>query len=230
MTPTESPRIRPIRSYVLRQGRITQAQQDALDKLWPQFGVDETRNFDAGTLFPRPAPLIVEIGFGNGESLVQMAAAMPEKNFLGIEVHRPGVGHLLLRVQDLGLTNVRVCCADAVEVLSTRIADGELAGIQIFFPDPWHKKRHHKRRLINNAFVELAGRKLAPGGTFHAATDWEHYATHVLEALESCGSLQNAAGPGHFSERPSYRPQTKFEARGQRLGHGVWDLIFVKRG
>ncbi len=230
MNTSETNRQRPIRSFVLRQGRITSAQNAALENLWPVFGLDPELAFKPQEAFGRAAPLILEIGFGNGESLAQMALGAPEKNFLGIEVHRPGVGHLLLKVEELGLRNVRVYCTDAVEILRDRIAENSLDGIQVFFPDPWHKKRHHKRRLINSEFVALLADRLKPGGILHCATDWEDYAEKMLEVLEATPSLRNQAGKGSFSERPVYRPPTKFEARGQRLGHGVWDLLFERIG
>ena len=219
-------RRRPIRSYVLRQGRITQAQQTALDLLWPHYGLEPNDLLEPIRVFGRSAPLIAEIGFGNGESLAHMAAATPEHDFIGIEVHRPGVGHLLMKIRELGLTNVRVYCADAVEILTTCIADGSLDRIQVFFPDPWHKKRHHKRRLVSAPFAELVAAKLKPDGILHCATDWEDYALHMLEVLEGSAPFANLAGTGRYSERPEYRPLTKFEHRGQRLGHGVWDLLY----
>jgi len=219
---------RPIRSFVRRQGRITQAQNTALDQLWPVYGLDPEHAFDPFKAFGRIAPLVLEIGFGNGESLAKMAAATPDTDFLGIEVHRPGVGHLLLKIHELGLGNVKVYCADAVEILSRQIAQDSLDGVQVFFPDPWHKKRHHKRRLVNDRFVGSLAGKLKPGGLLHCATDWEHYAWQMLEALSSCPCLRNRDPEGGFSERPNSRPQTKFEARGHRLGHGVWDLLFEK--
>ena len=226
MNPSESQR--PIRSFVRRQGRITLAQNAALETLWPVYGLDPGLPFNPQEAFGRDAPLVLEIGFGNGESLAAMAAAAPEKGFLGIEVHRPGVGHLLLKAQELGLDNVRVYCADAVEILRDRIGANSLDGVQVFFPDPWHKKRHHKRRLIDAEFVALLADRLKPGGVLHCATDWEHYAAQMLEVLEADRSLRNRAGKGSFSERPIHRPLTKFELRGQRLGHGVWDLLFEK--
>lgn len=228
MTSPETPRPRPIRSFVRRQGRITLAQNAALENLWPVFGLELEQEFDAPRVFGREAPLVLEIGFGNGESLAQMAAAAPEKDFVGVEVHRPGVGHLLLRAQELGLRNVRVYCADAAEVVRDRIAPNSLDGVQVFFPDPWHKKRHRKRRLINPEFAALLADRLKPGGVLHCATDWEHYAEQMLEVLEALPGLRNLAGKGKFSERPGHRPPTKFEARGRRLGHGVWDLLFEK--
>ena len=219
---------RPIKSFVLRQGRTTPAQKHALETLWPAYGLSEHAELDLASVFPKASSIILEIGFGNGESLAQMAAAAPDYNFLGVEVHKPGVGHLLQRIHQLGLQNVRVYCADAVEILKHRIPDHSLSGIQIFFPDPWHKKRHHKRRLINPEFVRLAARKLCSGGFLHAATDWEDYAKQMLEVLEDCELFVNAAGRQQYSDRPGLRPITKFENRGQKLGHAVWDLIFSK--
>jgi tRNA (guanine-N7-)-methyltransferase len=223
-----APQPRPIRSFMRRQGRITAAQDAALENLWPVFGLTPGTPFRLQEVFGREAPTILEIGFGNGESLAKMAAEAPEKDFIGIEVHRPGVGHLLLKIDELGLNNVRVYCADAVEVLTTEIAANSLDGVQVFFPDPWHKKRHHKRRLINPEFVSLLTEKLRPGGILHCATDWEDYAHQMLEVLGSEPYLRNRTGRGNFSERPDSRPLTKFEARGHRLGHGVWDLLFEK--
>jgi tRNA (guanine-N7-)-methyltransferase len=228
MTTQEPPTHRPVRSFVRRQGRITLAQNAALESLWPQFGLDPALPLDPKAVFGRAAPLVLEIGFGNGDSLAQMAQEAPETDFIGVEVHRPGVGHLLLRAQALGLNNVRVYCADAVEVVGGLLADNSLDGAQVFFPDPWHKKRHHKRRLVNPEFTALLAAKLKPGGVLHCATDWEPYAEQMLEVLEGCPALRNLAGPGHFSERPARRPLTKFEQRGERLGHRVRDLLFEK--
>ena len=219
---------RPIRSFVLRQGRITAGQQAAIEQLWPLYGIDPLQDFNPGASFGRTAPLTLEIGFGNGESLAHMALAAPDQDFLGIEVHRPGVGHLLLKVQEFGLTNVRVCCGDAVEFIRNHLTSQCLDRVQVFFPDPWHKKRHHKRRLINLEFVDLVLDKLKPGGVLHCATDWENYAEHMLEVLEASASLRNQAGQNQYAERPPSRSLTKFEQRGQRLGHGVWDLLFEK--
>jgi tRNA (guanine-N7-)-methyltransferase len=218
----------PIRSFVRRQGRITQAQRDALEHSWPLYGVEPEQYANLPRLFPRPAPLTLEIGFGNGESLAQMALAAPEKNFLGIEVHRPGIGSLLLRIEKLGLANIRICCADAMEVIEQHIEDAGLSGLQLFFPDPWHKKRHNKRRLVNEQFVALVAKKLMPGGIIHMATDWENYAEQMLAVLQANSLLENQANDGGYSERPDYRPLTKFERRGQLRGHGVWDLLFKR--
>jgi tRNA (guanine-N7-)-methyltransferase len=220
---------RHIRSFTLRQGRLTDGQQKALETLWPAYGLDADRPFDKQAIFGRDAPVILEIGFGDGESLAQMAADQPDKDFLGIEVHRPGVGHLLLKLQDRGLGNVRIYNADAIEVLSRNIADASLAGINLFFPDPWPKKRHHKRRIVNPGFMGLVVRKLQRNGIFHAATDWEDYAQHMLDVLEKCSELENSEGSKSYSVRPAHRPLTKFESRGHRLGHGVWDLVYSRR-
>ncbi len=224
-----NPAHRPVRSFVRREGRLTPAQRRALVELWPRYGV-ETGDvpFDFPSIFGRDAPRILEIGFGDGRSLLQQAEANPAQDFLGIEVHRPGVGRLLLALQRAGVENVRVICEDAVTVLRRNVPDGSLAAVQLFFPDPWPKKRHHKRRIVQPDFVRLVTRKLVPGGRFHLATDWEDYARHMMEVLSSEPGLRNVAGPGAFSPRPSVRPLTKFERRGQRLGHGVWDLIFER--
>ncbi len=222
---------RPIRSYVLRTGRFTPGQQKAFQRWWPKFGADfqaQTR-LDMPTLFGNDHPVWLEIGFGNGESLAQMAENFPERNFLGIEVHTPGVGHLLLKLGEQKIPNVRIMHHDAMEVLQQSLADHSLAGVQLFFPDPWHKKKHHKRRIVRPEFVELMGRLLIPGGIFHAATDWEDYAQQIMTRFSERRDLfENLAGPGQYSPRPDTRPVTKFEQRGQRLGHGVWDLLFKR--
>ncbi|SEK78643.1 tRNA (guanosine(46)-N7)-methyltransferase TrmB [Ectothiorhodospira marina] len=227
MTATHSPpHHRPIRSFVRREGRLTVGQQRALELLGPRWGLEfapEPLNLEA--LFGRRAPVTLEIGFGNGEPLAQMAAHAPERDFIGVEVHRPGVGHLLQQVEDRGLTNVRVACHDAVEMLNRQIPPGSLDRIQIYFPDPWPKKRHHKRRLVQPAFVDLLATRLREGGILHLATDWEDYAWHMLEVMQQAEAFTNQAADGGFSPRPTYRPLTKFEQRGQRLGHNVWDLV-----
>ncbi|APZ41915.1 tRNA (guanosine(46)-N7)-methyltransferase TrmB [Acidihalobacter ferrooxydans] len=218
---------RPIRSFVRREGRLTPGQERALTALGPRLLLDaQGDTLDLTEVFGRTAPVTLEIGFGNGESLATQAQAHPERDFIGIEVHRPGVGHLLQTIARLALDNLRVFEADAVEVLERRIDDGSLAVIQIFFPDPWHKKRHHKRRLIQPAFVSLLARKLAPGGRIHLATDWAEYAEHMLDVMEATPELGNLHGSRAFAPQPTGRPATKFEQRGQRLGHGVWDLIY----
>ncbi|WP_232023933.1 tRNA (guanosine(46)-N7)-methyltransferase TrmB [Sulfurivermis fontis] len=228
MTEAERPH-RAIRSYTLRQGRLTPAQQRAMDELFPRFGVPcgETP-LDFATIFGRSAPRVLEIGFGNGDSLAAIAQAHPDIDYLGIEVHTPGVGHLLLRIEELALTNLRVMRDDAVEVLTRRIADASLDAVYLFFADPWPKKRHHKRRIVQEEFVQLLRRKLKIGGHFHMATDWEDYARHMLEVMNVAAGFRNTSPSGDYVPRPDYRPLTKFEQRGQRLGHGVWDLIFER--
>ena len=227
---TAPPQHRPIRSFVRREGRITTAQQKALDTLWSCYGVaDQNTLLDLNTLFGRTVPRILEIGFGNGESLATTAAAHPEIDFLGIEIHRPGIGHLLKLLEAQGLGNVRILCADAREILTSRLPDTSLERIHIFFPDPWPKKRHHKRRLIQVPFVALLADKLKPGGILHLATDWEHYAEHMLSVLQAEERFVSTHTSGAFAPRPDDRPSTKFERRGQRLGHRVYDLIYRRR-
>ena len=228
-TTLRSPRHpRPVRSFVLRQGRMSPAQQRALDELLPRFGVAFAPSpLDFDQLFARQAPTILEIGFGMGETTAAIAAARPGDNFLGIEVHGPGVGGLLKRIDELGLANVRVIRHDAVEVIAAMIPHGSLAGIHVFFPDPWPKKRHHKRRLLNPGFVRELALRVAPGGYVHAATDWEDYAVEILAALSGEPLLENTVAG--FAPRPEYRPLTKFETRGLRLGHRVRDVIFRRR-
>ena len=222
----EQPPHRPIRSFVLRQGRLTPAQQRALDEAMPHYGVAYAQQLlDLAAVFGRSdSAKIVEIGFGMGETTAAIAQAQPECDFLGIEVHTPGVGSLLKQAQAQGLENVRIVQHDAVEVLRNMIPDASLDGVHIFFPDPWHKKRHHKRRLVQAEFVGLLAQKLKPGGYLHMATDWQEYAEWALEVLRAEPRLQNTAQD--YAPRPAYRPLTKFERRGLRLGHGVWDLIF----
>lgn len=221
--------LRRIRSFVRRQGRLTKGQQQALETLWPVMGVEyEPELLDLNALFGREAPTVLEIGFGMGASLVTMAAQHPEQNFLGIEVHSPGVGACLAAAQEAGVTNLRVMCHDAVEVLEKMIPDGELAMVQLFFPDPWHKARHHKRRIVQAPFAELVKSKLRAGGVFHMATDWENYAEHMLEVMNGVAGYKNLSGDNTYVPRPDSRPLTKFELRGQRLGHGNWDLMFER--
>ncbi|MEH2919638.1 tRNA (guanosine(46)-N7)-methyltransferase TrmB [Samsonia erythrinae] len=221
--------MRRIRSFVRRQGRLTNGQQQALDNYWPVMGVEyRTEAVDFNTLFGRDAPVVLEIGFGMGASLVTMAEQHPEQNFLGIEVHLPGVGACLASARERDISNLRVMCHDAVEVLEMMIPDGSLSMVQLFFPDPWHKARHNKRRIVQTPFVELVQRKLKVGGVFHMATDWEPYAQHMLEVMTSIDGYRNLSESNDYVERPASRPLTKFEARGQRLGHGVWDLMFER--
>lgn len=225
----DAPR-RRIRSFVRREGRLTPGQQKALDNHWAEYGLNtEGTVLDLSSVFARQAPTVLEIGFGNGASLAAMAAAAPDKNFIGIEVHRPGVGQLLKQTAESGLDNMRVVSGDAVQFLENRIADGALSRVQVYFPDPWHKKRHHKRRLIQADFVAHLADKLEFGGELHLATDWQNYAEHMLEVMTGSEQFTNCSPTSDYIPRPSYRPETKFEQRGQRKGHGVWDLLFQRR-
>ena len=219
---------RVVRSYVLRGGRLGSGQQRALAELGPRFVLPFVpAPIDAPAVFGRRAPLVVEVGFGMGQATAQIAAATPEADFIGIEVHEAGVGALLREIDARGLTNLRIVRHDAVEVLRQMIAPASLAAIHVFFPDPWPKKRHHKRRLIQPGFVELLASRLARGGRLHCATDWQDYAEQMLAVLSACPDLVNTASG--FAPRPASRPLTKFEARGLELGHGVWDLVFLRR-
>ncbi len=225
----ETPYLRRIRSFVRREGRLTPGQQRAMDELFPRFGIEAGETpLDFTAIFGRNAPRILEIGFGNGESLAEIAKNHPEQDYIGIEVHRPGVGHLLMKVEEYGLTNLRVMCADAVEVLEKQIPDQTLAALYLFFPDPWHKKRHHKRRQVQPEWAQLVRQKLKIGGQLHMATDWQNYAEHMLEVLSAADGFRNTSPDGDYVTKPDYRPETKFERRGHRLGHGVWDLVFEK--
>ncbi len=218
---------REIRSFVKRAGRLTQSQARALETLWSRFGIERPQTtFDFSAQFGRDAPVHLEIGFGMGDTLAEMAANAPEINFVGIEVHEPGVGRLLNLIEERGLTNLRVMQDDAAEVLRDHITSASLAAVYLFFPDPWHKKKHHKRRLVQPAFVELLAERLQPEGLFHMATDWEDYALWARDILEDYDYLDNAVRPGAFADKPAWRPETKFERRGQRLGHGTWDLLY----
>lgn len=221
--------IRRIKSFVKREGRLTAGQAKALDDMWPSMGVDYSPEMlNLTELFGKEAPVVLEIGFGMGKSLVEMAANEADKHFIGIEVHRPGVGACLGEARDRSVDNLRVFEHDAVEVLEQCIPDGSLARVQLFFPDPWHKKRHHKRRIVRPEFVECLRNKLAIGGVFHMATDWENYAEHMLEVMTAAPGYKNQAVDNQYVPRPDNRPLTKFENRGTKLGHGVWDLMFEK--
>ena len=221
--------LRRIRSFVRRQGRLTKGQQQALDTLWPVMGVEyQPEPVDLVALFGREAPVTLEIGFGMGASLVTMAQNTPHQNFLGIEVHAPGVGACLAAAKEADVQNLRVMCHDAVEVLEKMIPDNSLRMVQLFFPDPWHKARHNKRRIVQVPFAELVMRKLKLGGVFHMATDWEAYAEHMLEVMTSIDGYKNLSASNDYVPRPESRPVTKFEQRGHRLGHGVWDLMFER--
>jgi len=223
------PKHRNIRSFVLRKGRLTVAQQHALDELWPSYGIEHGESvLDFNNLFERQAEVIVEIGFGNGESTWRMAQHEPGKNFIGIEVHEPGVGQLLMALEKHEIENVRIACEDAVPFLKNRIADGCLAGVRIYFADPWPKKRHHKRRIIQPDFVALLARCIASGGILHLATDWQPYADHILEVIQSNPDFVNLSPTGNYCETPEWRPRTKYEKRGERLGHEVRDLLYQR--
>ena len=218
----------PVRSFVLRAGRMGTGQQRALDELGPRFVLPyATTPLDLDASFSRHAPRVLEIGFGMGDATAQVAAALPGTDFIGVEVHAPGVGALLKHIGARGLGNLRVVQHDAVDVLTHMLAPASLAGVHIWFPDPWHKKRHHKRRLIKPAFVAQVLTRLAPGGYLHCATDWQDYAEQMLEVLQAEPGLANAAGNG-YAPKPDWRPLTKFEQRGLQLGHGVWDLVFTR--
>ena len=230
MTDTEKkPFLRRIRSFVRREGRLTQGQQRALTELWPQFGIDHSDSvLDLDSIFGRSAPRVLEIGFGNGASLLKMAQDNPDTDYIGIEVHRPGAGNLLHSIERESVTNIRVMTDDAVDILRQQIPDASLDLVQLFFPDPWHKKKHHKRRIVQPEFAQLLRKKLKQGGRFHMATDWQDYAEHMLEVMSAAEGFTNTSCTNDYIERPDSRPLTKFEQRGHRLGHGVWDLVFEK--
>lgn len=218
-----------VKSYVKREGRLTKAQERAINENWDSMGLSlEQGMLNLHDVFKRTAPVVLEIGFGMGKSLVEMAANAPDHDFIGIEVHTPGVGACLASAAEAKLTNLRVFEHDAVEVLKLSIPDNSLERLQLFFPDPWHKKRHHKRRIVQPDFVQQVRNKLKVGGCFHMATDWEHYAEHMLDAMRESEGFANTSASNDYVERPSYRPNTKFEERGKRLGHGVWDLVFER--
>ncbi|VAX01689.1 tRNA (guanine(46)-N(7))-methyltransferase [hydrothermal vent metagenome] len=222
----------PCASYILnlgREGRLTSSQARAMRELYPKFGIEfQTQQLDVNAEFARAADTFIDIGFGTGTSVVHMAALHPEHNHLGVEVHRPGVGNLLLQVEKNNFSNVRVICYDVMDVLNNMIADESLTGVFLFFPDPWHKRKHHKRRLVQETFIQLLRKKLQVGGFFHMATDWKHYAQQMMTEMNVAEGFVNKAGDNNYCERPDYRPITKFEQRGFRLGHSVWDLIFIK--
>ncbi|WP_091471978.1 tRNA (guanosine(46)-N7)-methyltransferase TrmB [Methylophilus rhizosphaerae] len=225
---SEAPYQRRIRSFVLRQGRLTKGQERALETAWPQFGIEYVeQTLDLAHTFGRNhSPKILEIGFGMGDATAKIAQTLPDNDFLAVEVHTPGVGSLLKLMQEGDIRNIRILQHDAVEVLQNMLADASLDGVHIFFPDPWHKKRHHKRRLIQAEFIQLLCSKLKAGAYIHVATDWQEYAEWVLEVLRADPQLQNTAA--EYAEKPVYRPLTKFENRGLKLGHGVWDLVFKR--
>lgn len=217
-----------IRSFVRRQGRLTEGQQLALAQYWDKYCLTPNQRIDPAQVFANAAPVVVEIGFGNGTSLASMALANPSINYIGIEVHRPGVGHLLWLLHSQGIENVRIYCHDAIEILEHCLAEQSLFGVLLFFPDPWHKRKHHKRRIVRPEFLALLQQKLQPNGYLHIATDWSHYAQSIVKLMASQSQWRNQSPSNDYCPRPSYRPLTKFEQRGLRLGHGVWDLIFIK--
>ncbi|MBN8445785.1 MAG: tRNA (guanosine(46)-N7)-methyltransferase TrmB [Rheinheimera sp.] len=221
--------LRRIRSFVLREGRLTKGQERAIVQFWPTMGLEhQTTTYNLTEVFGRDSHVVLEIGFGMGKSLVEMAKAAPEKDFIGIEVHKPGVGACLGEAETAQVKNLRLFEHDAVEILNDCIADGSLSTVQLFFPDPWHKKRHHKRRIVQSEFVQLLRKKLKIGGVFHMATDWENYAEHMLEVMSAAEGFKNLASDNQYVPRPDHRPLTKFENRGVNLGHGVWDLMFER--
>jgi len=247
VTPEQPTHLRRIRSFVVRAGRLTAGQERAWQELWPRYGIElSAQPLELDKIFNRVAPRILEIGFGTGDALLAYAQLHPDHDCLGIEVHPPGVGHLLLKIQEAALTNVRVICHDAVEILSQCLAADCLDEVHIFFPDPWHKKRHHKRRLIQLPFVDLLARVLKSSGVVKLGTDWQEYAEQMLKLMDEHAAFQNLASnnyltndqyrtPSHpevlsgFVARPTHRPLTRFERRGHRLGHGVWDLAYRRR-
>lgn len=227
MTDIEHPdRNRPLKSFVIRASRLTTAQQNALDTLWDVYVVPfQNELLDLNKLFPNQNPVTVEIGFGMGDSLLEMAIAQPDTNFLGVEVHRPGVGKLLHGIEEKAVKNLKVVSHDAVELLENGLVAESIDRLLIYFPDPWHKKRHNKRRLIQTEFIQLVRSRLKIGAEIHLATDWEHYAEHMMEVMSAAEGFENCMGLQGFWETPK-RPETKFERRGIKLGHGVWDLLF----
>ncbi|MDN4501959.1 tRNA (guanosine(46)-N7)-methyltransferase TrmB [Alteromonadaceae bacterium BrNp21-10] len=227
--PPES-HLRRIKSFVIRAGRLTNAQAAAIEQCWPSKGLEHKNGLvDFATEFGRQAPVVLEIGFGMGTSFVTMAQAESDKDFIGIEVHKPGVGACLGNAQEQGVNNFRIFEHDAIEILADCIADNSLSRVQLFFPDPWHKKRHHKRRIVKPEFVQALRQKLTIGGVFHMATDWENYAEHMLEVMSDADGFANLSADNTFVPRPDHRPLTKFEQRGHRLGHGVWDLMYERK-
>ena len=220
---------RRIKSFVIRAGRMTEAQQRGYNELWSIYGLELAGGLiDAPAVFGNDAPVVAEVGFGMGDSLAEMAKAAPQTNFIGIEVHRPGVGRLLHLAEEYELKNLRVYCDDAIEVLKQCIPAQSLQRLQLFFPDPWHKRRHNKRRIVRPEFMALVREKLLSDGVFHAATDWQDYAEFIVKLMAGVPGYKNQAGEAQYSSKPEYRPETKFERRGERLGHGVWDLLYER--
>ncbi|MBD5771084.1 tRNA (guanosine(46)-N7)-methyltransferase TrmB [Marinomonas colpomeniae] len=220
---------RTIRSFVVRGGRMTEGQQKNYEANWLEYGLDlADGRIDYEVVFGRKSDVVLEVGFGMGASLVEMAKAAPEKDFIGIEVHPPGVAKLMMLAKEEGVTNIRVYCDDAIEVMANCLPQKTASAFQLFFPDPWHKKKHNKRRIVQALFAQQVANVLKEDGYFHMATDWQPYAEHMMEVMEEQVGYANAAGVGKYHPRPEWRPLTKFEQRGERLGHGVWDLIYTK--
>lgn len=222
--------LRKVRSFVLRTGRLSDFQRDMMNNNWAALGLDyQNAPFNFAEIFGNDNPVVLEIGFGMGKSLVDMAEQNPDRNYIGIEVHTPGVGACIAYALEKGVKNLRVICHDATEILRDSITDSSLGGLQLYFPDPWQKAKHHKRRIVQPAFIERVLTKLRTGGFIHMATDWENYSEHMLEVLRQFPQLENQSPTNDFIPRPAFRPLTKFEQRGQKLGHGVWDLYFLKQ-
>lgn len=220
--------MRKIQSFVKRSGRLTASQQKALTELWIHYAIEPRGMVDFAQIFGNTQDVILEIGFGNGDALVEMAQKNPQFNYVGIEVYEAGIGCLINSTHTKQLSNLKVMRGDAVELLKTNINDNSLARLQLFFPDPWHKRKHHKRRIVQQGFLDLIAKKIKIGGFCHMATDWQHYAQHMMEALETNKNFKNTQSVHTYTPRPEFRPLSKFEKRGNRLGHGVWDLIFIK--
>jgi tRNA (guanine-N7-)-methyltransferase len=221
--------MRKIQSFVRRSGRLTASQEKGLTELWADYAIEPKGVLDFVEIFGNDNAVVLEIGFGNGDTLVQMAQENPALNYVGIEVYEAGIGRLISSTHTKQLSNLKVMRGDAVEFLGDNIADGSLARLQLFFPDPWHKKKHHKRRIVQQDFLDLLAKKLTNDGVCHMATDWQHYAEHMMEALEANKNFKNTQRAHSYTPRPEFRPLSKFEKRGNRLGHGVWDLIFTHR-
>ena len=225
---SETKPLRKIQSFVRRSGRLSKAQSTGLNELWPTYGVNlDNKTINLDELFIKAQNVTLEVGFGNGDSLLEMALQQPQNNFLGIEVYEAGIGRLINEANKKQISNLKIIKGDAVEILESNIEDDSISCLQLFFPDPWHKKKHHKRRIIQTSFLDTLKNKLINGGIVHIATDWENYAEHIMETMESHPDFKNTAGDHIYSPRPKHRPLTKFENRGQNLGHGVWDIIFI---
>ena len=224
----ETKPLRKIQSFVRRSGRLSKAQSAGLNELWPTYGVNlDNKTINLDELFIKPQNVTLEVGFGNGDSLLEMALQQPQNNFLGIEVYEAGIGRLINEANKKQISNLKIIKGDAVEILESNIEDDSISCLQLFFPDPWHKKKHHKRRIIQTSFLDTLKNKLINGGIVHIVTDWEDYAEHIMETMESHPDFKNTAGDHIYSARPKHRPLTKFENRGQKLGYGVWDIIFI---